>query len=193
MQIFVDMDGVLCDFISAAQRVHRRPVSHEGVTWDFFKGWGLTSEQFWGELERKGEQFWSMLDPYPWFDDIVSVVKSFDDEFCLATSPSQDPECLSGKAKWCDMHLPDVGVGRRHMTGSKWHLAKRGRVLIDDHSINCSRWADHGGRAIMFPQPWNAASLAGREVAGWLRDELQAIADVERQSKRAAARTARKT
>lgn len=35
-------------------------------------------------------------------------------------------------------------------------MRRPGRVLIDDNDTNCAKWREHGGTAILFPQPWNS-------------------------------------
>lgn len=34
-------------------------------------------------------------------------------------------------------------------------MAKSGAILIDDYDVNVSKFIQNGGRAILFPQPWN--------------------------------------
>lgn len=64
MRIYLDMDGVLCDFVGAACKLHGRDpatVTH----WNFFKDWGMTAEEFWRPIHEAGEDFWANLEPYP--------------------------------------------------------------------------------------------------------------------------------
>ena len=54
-------------------------------------------------------------------------------------------------------------------------MAKSGYVLIDDSQDNYDNYTQKGGRAILFPQPWNNnAHLIGDRL-GYLQKELKAL------------------
>lgn len=59
------------------------------------------------------------------------------------------------------------------MLGEHKHLfAKRGSLLIDDNEAAVRKFREHGGSAILFPQPWN--SLGGvDDPVGYVSGEMK--------------------
>lgn len=156
--ILLDMDGVLCDFVSAAMRVHGatfdESVWPKGID-DLASLLGVSISEFWREIDSFEEEhgFWSRLKAYHWLSDLVAMAEPYG--FTIATSPSRDPSCAAGKIEWMQRHLDERFNG--YMIGSqKELLAAPGRVLIDDRDEQCKRFEEAGGYSIVFPQPWNA-------------------------------------
>lgn len=152
--IFLDMDGVLVDFIGGACEVHKR--DRETVDcWDFMVDkWGMTHDEFWEPINNLGSDFWSHLAPYPWCYDLVDLVESTGKDFYFCTTPSRSPDSLKGKLEWLQEHMGSR-VRNWIMTTDKHLLAKKGRTLIDDSMDNCSKFSQYGGNIICFPRPWN--------------------------------------
>lgn len=153
--VFLDMDGVLVDFMSGALKAHG--AGRERLTrgeWDFAKCLGLTQEEFWAKC--KGHSYWEGLLPlHDWLDilDVVRNAAGFD-RVWLLSSPSHDPGCLSGKYAWLGLHLP--GYQRKLILApDKRPLARPGALLIDDSETNCAGFRAAGGEAFLFPRPWN--------------------------------------
>ena len=155
MNIFLDMDGVITRFVLGAQKVHDQ-VGTEANQWDFFKNWGISSSEFWKKINKE-PNFWKELEPYDHFQDLINLIEKYDPNYKILTSPFNSPECYSGKYIWLKKHLGLDCQKRAIFTGAKEFLAAPGRVLIDDNDLNCQKWSDHGGVAILFPQPWNMA------------------------------------
>lgn len=175
--IFLDMDGVVADFVKAACAAHGRTtddVSH----WDFFTKWGINEDQFWEPVNAGGREFWANLEPFPWFDELVGMVKSADPDFFILTKPSRQASCLAGKLDWIHRHF-----GKRFrnyiFTPNKSPLAAPGRLLIDDSDENVDGFLRHGGAAYLFPQPWNRNDrFASERILGLWRvlDDFHAAA-----------------
>ena len=111
MRILLDMDGVLVDFISGACAAWG--VSSEDVLrywqpgeWDIVHPLCLalgfpepiSNNQFWARLE--GDSFWLGLEPLPWLDDLLELVKGYTKDWHIVTSPSLCPTSYDGKVKW---------------------------------------------------------------------------------------------
>jgi hypothetical protein len=164
--IFLDMDGVLCDFVGAALRIHKRLDALEAWPkgeWDIAKVLGISTEDFWATIDHHAEHFWADLQPYPWMNDLVRLLESFGIPITIASSPSYDPYSAAGKLMWLKRHLPQFK--RRYLLGSEKHLlAMPGTVLIDDNDDGTLRFSDAGGWAVLFPQPWNQLSFVGESV-----------------------------
>jgi len=156
MKILLDMDGVLVDFVSGAMSAHGISMKEYGLRakpgeWDLNEQVGMTEDQFWGPLQ--GEWFWTGLKPYPWAKALYEACCVVGD-VTIATTPSRDPGCLSGKLKWLHEFF-GVEFNDYMMGHEKSLMAKEGVLLIDDNDINCERFEDAGGDTILFPRTWN--------------------------------------
>ncbi len=154
MLIFLDLDGVLADMVRAAFAVHGRPrESLAGVGWDLPGQLNLSPAEFWFLL---GFDFWRDLD---WHDDGRKLFAGLEAAFAperifLASSPCQTPGCLEGKVAWVRQHLPNY-ERRLILTGAKYAIASRYKLLVDDHEGNVDRWREYGGKGVLVPRPWN--------------------------------------
>jgi len=175
-RIFVDMDGVLSDFVSAALQLHGRLDALEGWppgVWDMPRVVGMSSADFWGRIARRGEDFWAKLRPYPWADELIRLVQEFA-PFTILSSPSNQPSCLSGKMVWLQKQFSPAF--RDFLIGPpKYLCAKPGVVLIDDSDDNIARFRQHGGEAILFPQPWNANHALTSDRLAYVREQLERL------------------
>lgn len=174
---FVDMDGVLADFVSAACRAHERPnpyqdAAHHGV-WDLATIWGITPKEVWAPLN--GEDFWIDIPKLPLADELVELLLSTfgSDNICVASSPSMSKYCVPGKREWMVRAYP--ALAKNMLFGSaKQFLAGPNRCLIDDFDGNVDKWKAFGGYGILYPQLWNSghniAELRLQRVAVCLQE-----------------------
>lgn len=158
--IYLDLDGVLCDFAGSAIRLFREPEEAAAILdnwprgeWDIHKILNVSPATFWQRIDTAGEDWWALLPEYQWAQTLLRVVADHD-EFTIASSPSLHPSSSAGKIRWMKSRFHD-GF-RAWMLGEHKHLlAGPGRTLIDDSERNCERFTAAGGRAILFPAPWN--------------------------------------
>lgn len=152
--IFVDLDGVVADFVSAALFVHGRShVPLSSVPWCIEKFLGIEPAAFWAPL---GFDFWSSLEPLPdgfrLLDHALALVGA--ERVGLLTSPCDTAGCVEGKRAWVERHLP--GLKRRLFVGSAKELfAGPHKLLVDDHDANVDRFAAAGGMVLQPARPWN--------------------------------------
>jgi len=138
-RIYCDMDGVLCDFEYAANRV-------TGQVWG-----GLRTGQDWGSI-RKTKNFWSTL---PWKSggrQLWNYIKKFDPHILSAYS-TEDPNCKPGKRRWLSNNL-ELSGSRINLVrrSEKRNFAMDGRrpaILIDDYPKNISDFKSAGGIGII--------------------------------------------
>ena len=156
---FVDMDGVLTDFVSAACEAHGRlnPYNNPknyGV-FEMDKIWGMTAKEFWAPMEREG--YWWGMKKLPGADLLLDLlIERFGmDNICILSSPSLSPYCVPEKRQWLKHHY-DSRLANNVLFGSaKQFLAGPDRYLIDDYDKNIDKFEKFGGIGITYPQLWN--------------------------------------
>ena len=161
MKIFLDMDGVLVDFIKPAMAAHgihytMYPVS---AGWDIIAACNIlapekkmTGQQFWRKFDQK---FWASLPKTDICDRLLTRVEGIvgAKNVALLTS-GQWPEAAAGKTEWVRSRLPSyferliIGTAKEFMAGPD-------RLLIDDRDKNVNDFRANGGSAILVPRPWN--------------------------------------
>lgn len=162
---FVDLDGVLADFIGGAAEVHQRldllrdgenPGTWPRAQWDSPAAFAMSDEDFWGPL--KGAQFWKTLKKTPWADLLLEEIEACfpSPNIFILTSPFASHGSAAGKLEWVARHYGWLKQ-RVIVTVAKHAIARPGAVLIDDSDQNCEVFRSNGGGAILVPQPWNSA------------------------------------
>lgn len=149
--IYVDMDGVLCDFLKRFKELYgvepERDYPSKNKTKDAYK------QQFKDFIA--GDNF-ATLDPMPDFDEGIRfldilVFKGYDYTIKLLSStakPKYMEEVARQKHLWLknhDIHWPVILVPGKKL---KQYYARPNSVLIDDTLSNVIEWRDRGGPAI---------------------------------------------
>ncbi len=153
--IFLDMDGVLSNFVQGALRLFDQP-GLEDVWTPADRNMpallGMSGDAFWNRIAAAGSDFWFELEPYPWLDELVSLVDRW--PWFIATSPGTHESSAAGKVQWMKHHL---GSDFRNylITPQKQVLARPGAILIDDLDPNVDRFNESGGEGLLFPRKWN--------------------------------------
>lgn len=157
---FIDMDGVLCDFFTAALNAHNR---HDlAKEWpagerDMPKVLGLTPKEFWSVIDSR--PFWASLAPYPWASNLIDRVRQLGYRPVVLSAIPMNSSAASGKVRWIHRHLRSVdGFTFRDYiltAAPKSLFGAAGRILIDDYELNCNGFEDAGGRSVLFPAQWN--------------------------------------
>lgn len=168
--IFLDMDGVLVNWVEGAHAIHRKPWSpgdeslekwpykHGAEGWDFYKEprFNVSYENLFKGMHR---YFWANL---KWMPDGRSVLslceKYFPDRVFLLTAPHIQEGVIDGRMDWIRDNAPEYS--RKVLVGyCKEAIATVGgkrSILIDDWDRNINAWHAAGGRALMCPRPWNS-------------------------------------
>lgn len=154
MQIYLDVDGVLANWVEGV----RVAAGIEPSVWDTV-GHGLLPTQNQSKIDAAmaTREFWLGLARYPWADDLYTECKHHG-EVMFCTQPFDSAECLAGKYQWLANHFNATMESVIFMR-NKWRLANPRSLLIDDNVENCNRFQWAGGHSIIFPQPWNTADL----------------------------------
>lgn len=154
----LDVDGVICNFIDGLIKSHGWGLVHDDfASWSHHNTLGVSDAEMWSVTNEDG--WWLGLDEYPWAHRLVDGLRERGDViFC--TSPSLDYKCPSQKVRWLREHGFMDERKNDYQIGPRKDLnAKSGAMLIDDSDSNTEKYAESGGFAILFPQPWNEARV----------------------------------
>lgn len=162
LQVLLDMDGVLVDFVSGALKLHGVGGSIEEVYANNLGSWSLPeildidSSDFFSPMEYA---FWANLD---WMPDGGSILKMVEDRFgqkniTLWTSPTHNKGCRAGKLSWVERHLPKYYRNNIIIHGKKWLAANPTNLLIDDADSNHTAFLQKQGKSVLVSRIWNSA------------------------------------
>lgn len=175
MIALVDLDGVLCDFLSSVCLVHGTTPQELFKTWepgefDCALPLGVDDDTFWENI-NVDPFFWHGMDWMPDGREILKAVESRvgKDYTFLLSSPSRSPTAWSGKAWWVQKHIPEYRK-KLILTESKHAVAGPKKVLIDDRDDNVKSFREAGGDAILLPRRWNSGHkiLTHSKPVEWL-------------------------
>ena len=177
---YLDMDGVIADFMRGALARHGRldalddyPVGQ----WDVHIVLGMTADDFWKPLV--GHDFWASLEPYPWCGRMFELMNDyFGEKWEICSTPCDDPYSASGKLEWLSKHLPKCNgrsFRRFHLTCKKERLANYRAILIDDSDHNAKEFCAAEGNCILFPQPWNINAHLKADPMAFVEKRLKQI------------------
>lgn len=178
LQILLDVDEVLVDFIGGACKAHGIPREsfREAVygtcVWDMAQTLGVSREAFWGPIDALGPTFWEQLEWLPWAGTLLALVDDYD--WCLVTTPTLDPASRLGKRMWIANYF-GLGFGRYYITQEKHLLAAPNRVLIDDSVNNLFDFRAAGGKGILFPSVVNELYESANNPVPYIKERLDAF------------------
>jgi len=177
--IFLDMDGVLANFVMGACKLFERDYDQTIREWPkgeygIEKVFGVSRSEFWKKVDSRGTHFWSSLPEYPEAGDLTVASLKFGDTY-VATTPSLSSDSMAGKLAWMDRigkQLRSKGEAFRNyvLTPHKHLLAGPESLLIDDSVENVNLFVERGGEAILVSRPWNASGLPLCDIVRLLQD-----------------------
>ena len=143
-KIYCDMDGVLCDFKTYAEKTVGVPIN---------KWMKLPKEGKWDPIVQKGD-FWATM---PWMNggkQLWNFIKKYNPDILSAhVEEVRDPTCIPGKTLWAkrNLGLPNdrINLVKRYQ---KQDYAQTGwrtsAILIDDYKKNVDQFKARGGIGI---------------------------------------------
>lgn len=158
MICFLDMDGILTEFMTAALKLHGKeypwndPAKHG--QFELTDLLGMAKKDFWTPLRY---DFWFNLEWTTDGRDILRLAESNFSEVCLLTSPTatNQAECIAAKIDWVEKHIPRYK--RKMLVGPPKHFCAHGNaMLIDDADHNVNAFRKAGGQACLYPRHWNS-------------------------------------
>lgn len=170
--IYLDIDGVLTDFVGAVLELYGRPESDRNLvrSWDGIPAVVDTNNLcMWERIAGEGQVWWATL---PWTEhgEAIAEICERAGPFVLMSTPTREPSCAAGKIEWINQYFPSSDR-RFALTPCKHHFAHPGALLIDDSERNVRAFRENGGEAILWPAPWNAWGREPEEAdLEWLRN-----------------------
>jgi len=159
--IYLDMDGVIGDWDTSAQKLFDQPLAE------------ISKSKIWKKIDGEGFKFWADMDLYPWTEEFVQSLRWID-EVVICSTPSLDPRSAAGKLRWLQKLF-----GRNFrdyvLTPKKHLLAKKRNVLIDDKEKNTDDFSRNGGIGILFPRPWNRMRNRTEDPVAHVIEQLKLI------------------
>jgi len=174
MKLYLDMDGVLSDFITGVcgwlgvRNPYQPPAVNGAINnWNTPPLVGIKEEDFFTPCWRT--EFWANLPRTREAGDIMELVADF--KPIVLSSPSGDHDaCREGKTSWLSKHFGEYGLDL--ITERSKEKYAKGNVLIDDNDDNCEKWIANGGRAFLVPRPWNCLHRSEYKIEVMLRRQL---------------------
>lgn len=181
--VFLDMDGVLVNFLGGLHKALDVPYSYENYPYEKGKWNMLTDIKGFSDIPATFKQcndcctfeFWQNLE---WIHDghdiLRMVTKKFDTKnIYLLTTPMPNPQSSTGKQLWIKYHLP-IYYKRVIITQSPKHLlARSDTLLIDDKDQNIDGFIEAGGRGLLVPRPWNRAHFCADRTVETIKAFLE--------------------
>lgn len=147
--VFFDMDGVLTDIIGCFKKLFHLPKDWKSTTYFVEGQLDMSWEDFHKKIFDAGEELWTYMDP---IEEGVKLIRDFlkmNDNGLVLSSPIEGPNSASGKVKWLNKHIPELGQ-RYILTHNKEFISAPGRVLIDDYGQNIIEWEKYGGKGLLL-------------------------------------------
>ena len=175
MDIFLDLDGVCADFLSASMHVdewsdlfHAGGVKESEIySFKFYELAGIETSEWQDWINKSDENFWSDLPLTRDAERIVETVEHYDNSFKFLSHAVNDGARV-GKRCWIRSKLqrPSTNLICVDEAEDKARLATGPNcVLIDDLPENVRQWTDAGGVGILWGQKWNVGENVGYPVA----------------------------
>jgi len=158
--LFLDMDGVQCDFFTAWAQWHNKKFGMDHV--ERYKDIGSKEqrEQSIKELTSEGpefvEQFFANLEPLPNFVKLFKWLNDNKIPYIILSAPlrGNNEASARGKTKWLEKNHPGYArYGQPIYRGDKERMATKGgvnNVLVDDHKKNIEAWDNAGGIGVLY-------------------------------------------
>ena len=152
-KIYVDLDGVLADFVKGVAQLLDGGYSEEKYESD-----PKYRSKMWKAVEdyaKEGGKLWLELDPMHDAKQLWNYVKDYGPEILSATG---NPEygAAPQKLEWVAQHVdPNVKVNLTRKSADKAEYAAPNYILIDDKEKSIGPWKAAGGIGILHTSAAN--------------------------------------
>lgn len=159
MNILLDLDGVLADFVKGMIKTHNisnpftdyRNLGNDELATIF----GMTVEELFAPTNNNPE-WWENLEKTDEAEAIVdsALTKVGIFNVHILSTPTRCPYSMVGKLNWIKKNFPMLSRNY-NFSPKKKIAANPNNVLIDDSQSNCRTFIANGGKAFLVPRPWN--------------------------------------
>ena len=171
--IYLDMDGVLADFNTAA-RQYLNATKQDEQDAERNGRWPVHS---WGRLVN-APNFYRHLPKMPQADELYRLAMRFRDELgwdvkILTAIPTKNevPDVFQDKFDWVAEHYPGLRICFGPYSHDKHRHAKPNDILVDDRESNCREWTATGATAVrVLSQDYPAALMQLESLLTELKD-----------------------
>jgi 5'(3')-deoxyribonucleotidase len=170
--IYLDMDGVLADFNSAARRYLSASREEERAA----AANGRWPVEKWRLLARQ-QHFYRDLPKTAIADRLVEQALQFEatlgwDIRILTAIPKGNdmPEVFQDKFEWINEYYPGLRVHFGPYSEDKQLHCQSGDILVDDRTSNCTEWRNAGGIAVQVRESTQEAAL--QELSALFQETL---------------------
>jgi len=188
--IFLDLDDVLNRFtMYALEQIGCKVDAYDDSSYNPKWGWNIVraANTLPGHSRHKNKlspkEFWNAINRKVWASVPLSAECQYlldnckdlvgEENVCILSCPTNDPECLAGKLEWIHEYMPPW-LWRQYLIGpQKWMCARPDALLIDDSDANVMAFRKHGGQAVLVPRPWNI--LHGTHTTETLQQAFEII------------------
>lgn len=143
-KIFLDMDGVIVDFMSAVYKLFKLTD---------FREWEKMGKDKYVEINKTGEKWWSEMN---WLSDgkkLWNYLKDYDVTILSAGPKDKISNAISvkGKRNWLNKNIGSSYSSNAIITTAveKQNYAAENHILIDDSPRNIRQWRSKGGIGIL--------------------------------------------
>ena len=147
-RIYVDMDGVLCDFIAQSKKATGKIFTQD------------KAKEYWPIIKRT-PRFWSDMPWMPGGKQLWNYIKQYNPHILSAYTP-EDPNCIPGKRTWLRKNVRissnRVNLVRRvekQKFAMKSDMGRAPAILIDDFPRNVDQFKAAGGMGIVHTSTSN--------------------------------------
>jgi hypothetical protein len=134
-KIFIDLDGVLCDFEKKVQEIFGKDPKE------------IPLKNMWRRLAQE-KNFYGELDWMPGGKEIWNYVRKYNPE--VLTGVPMGNWAPDQKKYWCAKNLGHDVVVHTVFARDKKNFAEPNHILIDDTESNTHKWTEAGGIAIHY-------------------------------------------
>lgn len=173
---YLDMDGVVADWESAAAEFLGRPMRDP----DTLTHYRNTVEE-WARIKTQ-TRFYRTLPLMQRVEELVHLARQYRDTLgwqllFLTAVPAKDDIhwAFYDKVLWAQDHFPDIPVHFGPHSYDKFKHCSAGDILVDDRPDNCAQWREAGGTAFKV----NANDLGS--VLDLIAADLRARVDLKNQ------------
>lgn len=172
--IFLDLDGVIVNFTKGfAQKAKVALPPKSYLEYGHMEK--VLGKRVW--TYKLDYDFWINLDPYPWSNDLVDLVESYDKDFRFLSAAVYDQGAWSGKYQWLKNHFGQKYTKKLIICISDKSFAARDKksILIDDRDKNIKNFIAAGGSAITWKERTEDMLEETRRDLSSLESEIKSL------------------